>query len=206
MCGVSPAKSSCWGRLPARGKVLLGSATKDSVLTGAARSGLGGGAGLRQLALAAGSADEGGASTGGALSCGQACGGVRSVVPAGEVVKEMVDDAFGTIQEELVALTTGTTEEDLAAAKAQLKLNMLAQMDGTSPNAEEIGRQMLAYGRRMSLAETFARIDAIEAEDVQRVSEKVIWDQEIAFAGMGPNLKYVFDVNGLRRGTFWNRL
>jgi len=120
--------------------------------------------------------------------------------------KEMVDDAFATIQEELVALTTGTTEEDLASAKAQLKLNLLAQMDGTSPNAEEIGRQMLAYGRRMSLAETFARIDAVETDDVTRVAEKVIWDQEIAFAGMGPNLKYVFDVNGLRRGTFWNRL
>ena len=79
-------------------------------------------------------------------------------------------------------------------------------LDGTSPNAEDIGRQMLAYGRRMSLAETFARIDAIEPADVTRVSEKVIWDQEIAFAGQGPNLKYVFDINGLRRGTFWNRL
>jgi len=120
--------------------------------------------------------------------------------------KEMVDDAFSTIQEELVALTTGTSEEDLAAAKAQLKLNLLAQMDGTSPNAEEIGRQMLAYGRRMSLAETFARVDAVETDDVTRVAEKVIWDQEVAFAGMGPNLKYVYDVNGLRRGTFWNRL
>jgi len=120
--------------------------------------------------------------------------------------KQSVDEVFGQIQEEVVALTTGTAPDDLAAAKAQLKYNMLMQMDGTSPNAEEIGRQMLAYGRRMSLAETFARIDAIEPEDVTRVAEKVIWDQEVAFAGMGPNLKYVFDINGLRRGTFWNRL
>jgi len=120
--------------------------------------------------------------------------------------KEKVDDLFGTIQEELVALTTGTTDEDLEMAKAQLKYNLLLQMDGTSANAEEIGRHMLAYGRRISLAETFARIDAIETSDVQRVTEKVLWDQELAFAGMGPNLKYVFDINGLRRGTFWNRL
>jgi processing peptidase subunit beta len=120
--------------------------------------------------------------------------------------KEAVDDVVSTIQEELVALTTGVSEEDLVSAKAQLKYNMMMQMDGTSPNAEEIGRQMLAYGRRMSLAETFARIDAIEAADVTRVAEKVIWDQEIAFTGMGPNLKYVFDINGLRRGTYWNRL
>jgi len=120
--------------------------------------------------------------------------------------KNSVDSVFSTIQEEIVAITTGTSGDDLAAAKAQLKYNMLMQMDGTSPNAEEIGRQMLAYGRRMSLAETFARIDDIQAEDVTRVAEKVIWDQEVAFAGMGPNLKYVFDINGLRRGTFWNRL
>ena len=120
--------------------------------------------------------------------------------------KEHVDDTIGTIQEELVALTTGVAPDDLAAAKAQLKYNMVLQMDGTSPNAEEIGRQMLVYGRRMSLAETFARIDAIEAEDVTRVAEKVIWDQEVAFAAMGPNLKYAFDINGLRRGTYWHRL
>ena len=63
---------------------------------------------------------------------------------------------------------------------------------------------MLTYGRRMSLAETFARIDGIEAADIKRVTEKVIWDQEIAFAGMGNNLKYVGDMSHLRRGTYWN--
>jgi processing peptidase subunit beta len=120
--------------------------------------------------------------------------------------KEFVDDLFGQVQEELVALTTGTSEEDLDMAKAQLQYNLLLQMDGTTPNTEEIGRHMLAYGRRIPISETFARIDAIEAADVTRVTEKVIWDQEVAFAGMGPNLKYVFDINGLRRGTFWNRL
>lgn len=120
--------------------------------------------------------------------------------------KEHVDDTISTIQEELVALTTGVSDDAIVAAKAQLKYNMMLQMDGTSPNAEEIGRQMLVYGRRMPLAETFARIDVIEADDVTRVAEKVIWDQEVAFAAMGPNLRYAFDINGLRRGTYWNRL
>jgi len=120
--------------------------------------------------------------------------------------KEYIDDAVTLIQREMVAITTGTTEEELAMAKNQLKYNMLVQMDGTSAVAEEMGRQMIAYGRRIPLAETFARIDAIEVEDVQRVTEKVIWDQEVAFAAMGPNMKYVFDINGLRRGTYWHRL
>ena len=97
-------------------------------------------------------------------------------------------------------------QQYLEMAKTQLKYNMLLQMDGTSANAEEIGRQMLAYGRRMPLAESFARIDGVEAADVARVAENVIWDQEVAFAAMGPGLKTVGDMNHLRRGTYWNRL
>lgn len=49
--------------------------------------------------------------------------------------KEKVDDLFATVQEELVALTTGTADEDLEMAKNQLKYNMMLQMDGTSANA-----------------------------------------------------------------------
>jgi len=114
-------------------------------------------------------------------------------------------DLTSVVQDEMVSLCSGVSDEDLERAKAQLKFNMLQQMDGSSPSAEEIGRQMLTFGRRMSLAETFARIDEIETSDVKRVADKVIWDQEVAFAGVGKNLKYVMDMNGLRRGTYWNR-
>jgi len=130
--------------------------------------------------------------------------GVYMVTPMKD--KEMLSELFHHVQEEMVAITTGVSDEDLERAKAQLKYNMLQQIDGTSQNAEEIGRQMLTFGRRMSLAETFARIDGIEAADAARVAEKVIWDQELALAAVGPNLKYVGDLNYLRRGTYWNRL
>jgi processing peptidase subunit beta len=120
--------------------------------------------------------------------------------------KYKTHDLFHHVQEEMVALTTGVGDEDVVRAKMQLKYNILQQLDGTSPTAEEIGRQMITFGRRMNLAETFARIDAIEPADVQRVAEAIIWDQEVAFAALGPSLKTVGDMNHLRRGTYWNRL
>ena len=120
--------------------------------------------------------------------------------------KERAYDLFHHVQEELVAITTGCSDEDVARGKAQLKFQLLQQMDGTSPTCEEIGRQLLTYGRRMSLAETFARIDAIDASDVERVADAIIWDQEVAFAAVGSGLKNVYDMTAMRRGTFWNRL
>ena len=57
-----------------------------------------------------------------------------------------------------------------------------------------------------SRARWLARAAPMSQDDVTRVAEQTIWDQEVAFAGMGPNLKYIFDINGLRRGTWWNRM
>jgi len=118
---------------------------------------------------------------------------------------EEAADLMQILQDEMVSLCTGVSDDDMERAKAQLKFNMVQQMDGTSPTAEEIGRQTLTFGRRMPLAETFARIDAIEGADVKRVADAVIWDQEVAFAAVGPGLKYLPDMNALRRGTYWNR-
>ena len=44
---------------------------------------------------------------------------------------------------------------------------MLNQLDSYSLTLEDIGRQMLTYGRRMSAAETFARIDALTVNDIR---------------------------------------
>ena len=43
--------------------------------------------------------------------------------------------------------------------------------------AEDIGRQLLAYGRRIPKAEMFARIDAVDGDTIRAVADRFIYDQ-----------------------------
>lgn len=63
------------------------------------------------------------------------------------------------IQEEWMRLCTQVTPAEIERAKNLLKTNMLLQLDGTTPVCEDIGRQILCYGRRIPINELEARID-----------------------------------------------
>lgn len=56
-------------------------------------------------------------------------------------------------------LCNNVTNIEVQRAKNILKANLLLQLDGTTPVCEDIGRQMLCYGRRIPLAELDARIE-----------------------------------------------
>jgi len=116
---------------------------------------------------------------------------------------DKLSDCTWTIQREMLHLASRVTDEQVARAQAQLKANLLFQ-DGTTAVCEDIGRQLLVYGRRLPLAEVFARIDAVSAETVQRVATEVIEDREVAAAGKGPTVEFP-DYNKLRRGTYMLR-
>ncbi|GAB2299257.1 hypothetical protein Dimus_033327 [Dionaea muscipula] len=63
---------------------------------------------------------------------------------------------------------------------------------------------LLTYGRRISFAELFARIDAVDSSTVKRVANRFIHDRDIAIAATGP-IQSLPDYNWFRRRTYWNR-
>jgi processing peptidase subunit beta len=79
---------------------------------------------------------------------------------------------------------------------------MLAHLDSSSQVCEDIGRQMLTYNRRLSSAEVFARIDAVDATAIKNTAKKFINDQDIAIAAIGPIHEFP-DYNFCRRRTYW---
>ncbi|KAK7304553.1 hypothetical protein VNO77_42434 [Canavalia gladiata] len=118
--------------------------------------------------------------------------------------KDCLDDLCYAIMYETTKLAYQVSEDDVTRACNQLKSSLLPRIDGTSPVAEDIGRQLLTYRRRIPFAELFARIDAVDASTIKRVANRFIYDKDIAIAAMGP-IQSLPDYNWFRRRTYWNR-
>ncbi|XP_031492822.1 probable mitochondrial-processing peptidase subunit beta, mitochondrial [Nymphaea colorata] len=117
---------------------------------------------------------------------------------------DCLDDLAYAIMYEISKLSYRVSEADVTRARNQLKSSLQLHIDGTSPVAEDIGRQLLTYGRRIPVAELFARIDAVDASTVKRVANRFIFDRDVAIAAMGP-IQGLPDYNWFRRRTYWLR-
>ncbi|VVB14592.1 unnamed protein product [Arabis nemorensis] len=117
---------------------------------------------------------------------------------------DCLEDLAYAIMYQVTKLAYRVSEDDVTRAQNQLKSSFLCHLDGTTPVAEDIGRQLLTYGRRIPTAELFARIDAVDTGAVKRVANKYIYDKDIAISAIGP-IQGLPDYNWFRRTTYWNR-
>eukprot|EP00794_Sanderia_malayensis_P006254 gene6254-6973_t len=116
-----------------------------------------------------------------------------------------IDDLLFNIQSEWMRICTSIRDSEVDRAKNLLKTNLLLQLDGSTPVCEDIGRQMLTYGRRIPLPELDKRISMIDAKTVKEVATKYIYDKCPAVAGIGP-IEQLPDYNRIRGGMWWMRI
>jgi processing peptidase subunit beta len=93
-------------------------------------------------------------------------------------------------------------ENHLEETKNQLKMSVFSHLDGSSTICEDIGRQMLTFGRRMHPSEVVARIEAVDAAAVKDCANRYFYDRDHALAAIGP-LNELQDYNAIRRQSHW---
>merc|ERR1712151_1023585 len=113
-----------------------------------------------------------------------------------------------TIDELLLGVTGlahTVTEEEAERGKRQLKTQLFGSLDSTTAIAEDIGRQLLVYGRRIPIMELSLRIDSITVSDVRRVAMQYLYDKDIAVTALGPIDRFP-SLQSLRDRTSFKRV
>jgi predicted Zn-dependent peptidase len=78
-------------------------------------------------------------------------------------------------------------EAEIARAKALMKVGLLGMLESSSARADQIARQILAFGRPIPLDELVAKIDAVTIADVRAAGRMLIASGRPTFAGLGPS-------------------
>jgi mitochondrial-processing peptidase subunit beta len=96
-----------------------------------------------------------------------------------------IDDLVHFTLREWTRLSQNVTQAEVERAKAQLKASILLSLDGTAAVAEDIGRQLVTTGRRLSPDEVERAVNAVTEQDVMNFAKSKIWDRDIAISAVG---------------------
>jgi processing peptidase subunit beta len=80
---------------------------------------------------------------------------------------------------EWTRMSIDPTEAEVERAKSQLKAGLLLSLDGTTALAEDIGRQLVTSGKRMTPEQVEWAVNAVTVEDIKRVANKYLWDKDV---------------------------
>jgi len=116
-----------------------------------------------------------------------------------------VEGMMWNIMDEWLHWTKSVPDLEIDRAKRLLKTNLQLQLDGTTPICEDIGRQMLCYGRRIPMDEMEARVDCLSGDDVRSVVYKYVYDKCPSVAAIGP-IEGLADYNRIKGLTYWIRI
>lgn len=92
----------------------------------------------------------------------------------GTAVPEKSAALVDVITKEFIRMTGPVDATELSRAKNQLRSAVYMQLESRSLKLEDIGRQVMVYGKVQSAADLSKQIEAVTAEDIQRVAKAMI--------------------------------
>ncbi len=97
-----------------------------------------------------------------------------------------IEELVPVMCDEIAKIGGAAGEEEVTRAQAQIKAGILMSLESSSSRCEQIGRQMLIYGRPLPVAEVIAEIERVDPETVSRVARRLAAAAAPSVAAIGP--------------------
>lgn len=99
--------------------------------------------------------------------------------------EEEIEELMPVLTDEILRLAASLDEDEVRRARNQLKAGTLMSLESTSSRAEQLGEQMLVFGRPIPVSEIVSRIDAVDVDTVRRVANRIFTGRP-SLAAVGP--------------------
>ena len=97
-----------------------------------------------------------------------------------------VPELMQVVIDQLAATAETLSETEIERAKAQMKAGLLMALESSGARAEQIARQIIAYGRPIPLDEVVARIEAVTVDSARAAGRALMSRSRPAVAALGP--------------------
>ncbi|MEP9351175.1 pitrilysin family protein [Xanthobacter sp. KR7-225] len=97
-----------------------------------------------------------------------------------------VSELTAAVIDQILETGDTVTAEEVARAKAQMKVGLLAALEGSGARADQLARQMLGFGRVIPVEEIVAKVDAVDVAKVRAAARRLIQGARPTLAAIGP--------------------
>jgi len=97
-----------------------------------------------------------------------------------------VPELMRVVVGEITNAVATVSEAEIARAKAQMKAGLLMALESSSARAEQLARQIIAYGRPIPLAEIVGRIESVTMASARAAGQALLARSRPAVAALGP--------------------
>ncbi|HYH39630.1 MAG TPA: pitrilysin family protein [Azospirillum sp.] len=84
-----------------------------------------------------------------------------------------VEELVPVVCDEIVKVADGVSEDELARARAQMKAGTLMALESTMSRCEQLGQQLLVYGRPIPVEEIVTRIEGVDAAAITAAARRL---------------------------------
>jgi predicted Zn-dependent peptidase len=97
------------------------------------------------------------------------------------------DELMRVVVDEIAATADTLSEVEVSRAKTQMKAGLLMALESSGARAEQLARQMMAYGRPVPLDEIVAKVEAVTVDSAREAGRSLIGRSRPAVAALGPS-------------------
>jgi len=99
---------------------------------------------------------------------------------------QQVTELIPVVAAEMHKLSEAVSPQEVIRARAQMKAGLLMSMESTTSRMEQMGRQMMIFGRPISHAEIIEKIDQVDDIAVMGYMDRMLTDNKLSLAAVGP--------------------